>query len=180
MIRRYGDPVLRRTATSIDATAAETRALLDAMWEELDVGGGVGLAAAQIGVVARALIVRVPADRGKTKGQGSERRLELINPVVDEVFGERRSFEEGCLSFPGLYFRVWRRRGIAVTYETTAGETVSLRDDGLVARIVQHELDHLDGVLFIDRLPAWRRLAMLPRLQWLRWRGRRADGGGER
>lgn len=169
-LRLYGDPVLRRVAPEVPAEAAATRDLLERMWRVLG-EAGVGLAAPQIGAPARVLVVRDPR---QAAGRG---RYELINPVLERTFGPRRPFEEGCLSFPGLYLNIWRPRGMAVTYETPGGETKHLEDEDLVARIVLHELDHLDGTLFIDRLPRWRRLLLEPRLWPLRRRGAR---GGKR
>ncbi|MCP4572590.1 MAG: peptide deformylase [bacterium] len=173
-LRLYGDPVLRRRAAPVVADAAKTGALLDSMWRILG-EAGVGLAAPQIGHSVRVLVVHDPReDEGRRSGG---KRYELINPELVESFGERQSFEEGCLSFPGLYVRVWRPRGVVVSYEDRTGRRHELRDDGLVARIVRHELDHLDGKLFIDRLPRWRRLLLAPRLLGIRRRGRR--GGDE-
>jgi peptide deformylase len=169
-VRLYGDPVLRRRAAPVAATAAETRRLLDGMWEVLGTAG-VGLAAPQIGVSARVIVVRDPRRSG---GRG---RHELINPVLERVYGPRRPFEEGCLSFPGLYLKIWRPQGMAVAYETPAGAPARREDAGRVARIVQHELDHLEGELYIDRLPRWRRLLLEPRLWSLRRRGAREDTG---
>jgi len=170
-VRLYGDPVLRRQAAPVKATAATTGRLLDRLWNVLG-RAGVGLAAPQIGEAVRVLVVRDPGR--KERG----RRLELINPVVEEVFGDRLPFEEGCLSFPGVFLNVRRRQGVVVSYETREGDTTRLRDDGLVARIVQHELDHLDGKLFIDRLARWRRLLLAPRLLLIRRRGARGGDAG--
>ncbi len=173
-VRLYGDPVLRRQAAPVTATAATTGRLLDRLWNVLDDPeiNGVGLAAPQIGTAVRVLVVRDP----ELKERGG--RLELINPVVEEVFGDRRPFEEGCLSFPGVFLNVWRPQGVVVSYETREGGTTRLRDDGLVARIVQHELDHLEGKLFIDRLARWRRLLLAPRLLGIRRRGARGGDAG--
>ncbi|MBE0566997.1 MAG: peptide deformylase [Krumholzibacteria bacterium] len=170
-VRLYGAACLRRRAAAAVADDPATGALLDAMWAVLRQGGGVGLAAPQVGRELRLVVVRnprLPAER---------QRLDLVNPVVVETFGPAEPFEEGCLSFPGLYVPVVRPRGVAVRYETAAGETRTLRDEGLVARIVQHEIDHLDGVLFIDRLGRARRWSLLPRLLWLRLRGLGGRGG---
>jgi peptide deformylase len=83
--------------------------------------------------------------------------------VVVETFGPLAPFEEGCLSFPGLFTTVMRPKGVVVEHDTDQGR-VRLRDEGLVARIVQHEIDHLDGVLFIDHLSWGRKFGLLPRL----------------
>jgi peptide deformylase len=163
-IRIYGSPVLRRRAQLADPGDPATQERLDAMWRVLRDDGGVGLAAPQIGSDLRLVVVRDP---GRPPGR---QRLDLINPQVTATYGPAEPFEEGCLSFPGLFLTIHRPRGAAFRYQTAAGETRRLRDDGLVARIVQHEVDHLDGVLFIDRLPPWRRWLVLPRLLWLRLR----------
>ncbi len=170
-IRLFGNRCLRRAARPAEATDPGTAALLDAMWRLLRDGGGVGLAAPQLGRDLRLVVVRDPA---RPPGR---QRLDLINPVVTSSFGPPEPFEEGCLSFPGLYVRVTRPRGIELSYETTAGGTETLRDEGLVARIVQHEVDHLDGVLFIDHLARGLRWSLLPRLLWLRLRGLLQGGG---
>lgn len=169
-IRTYGAACLRRRAVAVDPEAGDTAGLVADLWAALDADGGVGLAAPQIGSGARVLVVREPGRRG------DKRRLELINPELVETFGPATPFEEGCLSFPGLYFTVWRPRGMAVRYRDLQGGEQTLRDEALVARIVQHELDHLEGILYIDRLPAHRRWLLLPRLWWLRLRG---TGSGE-
>jgi peptide deformylase len=157
-IRVFGNRCLRRPAVEVEAGSARTRELLDTMWATLADDGGVGLAAPQVGESARVVVIRDP---GKPQGQ---QRLDLVNPVVEKTFGKERSFEEGCLSFPGLFFHVVRPRGVQVRYRDYHGEARTLRDDDLVARIVLHEIDHLDGVLFVDRLSRWHRFLLWPRL----------------
>lgn len=157
-IRRFGSRCLRRAAATADPGSPATAQLLDRMWQVLEADGGVGLAAPQVGDSRRVVVVR------DTRQPAGRQRLDLVNPVVEAAFGPSVPFEEGCLSFPGLYFVVRRPRGIRVRYHDREGTPCSLEDTGLVARIVQHEVDHLDGVLFIDHLPAWRRLLHGPRL----------------
>ncbi len=170
-IRLYGSRCLRRRAAPAAAADPGTRDLLDAMWRRLRDEGGVGLAAPQLGCDLRLVVVRDPQQ------PAGKQRLDLINPVVSGTFGPREPFEEGCLSFPGLYMKVVRARGAEIRWETADGGTRTLRDEGLVARIVQHEVDHLDGVLFIDRVGRARRLTLLPRLLWLRLRALFAGRG---
>jgi len=140
-----------------------TVALLDTLWDTLSDDGGVGLAAPQIGALQRVVVIRDP---GRPEGR---QRLDLVNPVIEETFGPDEVFEEGCLSFPGLYTDVVRAQGIELTYSTpTSGERrLKLRDQKLLARIIQHEVDHLDGVLFIDHLGALERLLIGPKLLWI-------------
>ena len=156
-IRSFGARCLRRRARPADPRAPETAALLERLWATLDDDGGVGLAAPQIGIARRVVVVRDPGR------PGPEQRLDLVNPAVVSTFGPEVPFTEGCLSFPGLYTSVMRPRGVVVEHDTREGRA-KLRDAGLVARIVQHEVDHLDGVLFIDHLSPVRRLRLLPRL----------------
>ena len=156
-IRRYGNRCLRRRARPVDPAAPATAELLELLWKTLLDDGGVGLAAPQIGRNERVVVVMDPEEK-----QG-RRRMELVNPVVRETFGPMVSFEEGCLSFPGLYTKVRRPRGVVIEFDGPQGKQ-TLRNDALAARIIQHEIDHLDGILFIDHLPAWRRIILWPRL----------------
>jgi len=157
MIRRYGHRCLRRVARPVDPSDRRTRDLLDALWASLLRDGGVGLAAPQIDHGFRVAVVLDP-DRPR-----SGQRIELVNPEIRETFGPIVPFEEGCLSFPGLYTTVMRPQGVEVVFDGPEGPR-TLRDEGLAARIIQHEIDHLDGVLFIDHLPLYRRIILLPRL----------------
>ncbi len=156
-IRRYGNKCLRRRARSVDPADQGTRDLLDTLWATLRDDGGVGLAAPQINRDCRVVVVM---DVERPPG---EQRIDLVNPIILETFGPSVSFEEGCLSFPGLYMKVWRPKGAVVQFDGPQGRQ-TLRDEGLTARIILHEVDHLDGVLFIDRLPFLKRLMLPPRL----------------
>ena len=156
-IRRYGNGCLRRVADPVDCHAPGTRDLLDTMWRTLAAGGGVGLAAPQIGHAARVLVV---SDPERPRGR---QRLELVNPEIRSTFGPSVPFEEGCLSFPGVYTTIIRPKGVEVVFDSPEGRQ-TLREEGLAARIIQHEVDHLDGVLFIDHLSARQRLLLWPRL----------------
>ena len=172
-IRRYGHGCLRRRARPVDPADHRTRELLNTLWATLRADGGVGLAAPQINRDCRVAVVFDPE---RPRGQ---QRIDLVNPVILETFGPRIPFEEGCLSFPGLYTNVGRPRGAVVEFDGPRGRS-TLRDEGLAARIIQHEVDHLDGILFIDHLPAWERLLLSPRLMlfamseiWLRIFGKK-------
>jgi len=156
-IRRFGNRCLRRTARPVDPTSPRTRELLDQLWATLAEDGGVGLAAPQIARDERVIVVLDP-ERSGDKG-----RLELVNPEIRRTFGPLVPFEEGCLSFPGLYVTVMRPKGVEVACDGPDGPRV-LREEGLGSRIIQHEMDHLDGILFIDRLTTAQRITVLPRL----------------
>lgn len=141
-VRLYGDPVLRQVATPVREITAETKRIIADMTETMWHQVGIGLAAPQVGLPHRILVM----DDGKGGAQA------LINPEIETRSGTVRE-EEGCLSLPGVFGVVERSKTITVKAMDADGKPVSLEATGLKARIVQHELDHLDGVLFIDRLP---------------------------
>lgn len=141
-VRLYGDPVLRQAATPVREITAEIRRIIADMTETMWHQVGIGLAAPQVGLPHRILVM----DDGKGGAQA------LINPEIETRSGTVRE-EEGCLSIPGVFGVVERSKTITVKAMDEDGKPVSLEATGLKARIVQHELDHLDGVLFIDRLP---------------------------
>jgi len=141
-VRLYGDPVLRQVATPVREITAEIKRIIADMTETMWHQVGIGLAAPQVGLPHRILVM----DDGNGGAQA------LINPVIENRSGTIRE-EEGCLSLPGVFGVVERTKTITVRAMDEDGKPVSLEATGLKARIVQHELDHLDGVLFIDRLP---------------------------
>lgn len=137
----YGDPVLREVSKEVTEITDETRKILDEMLETMREESGVGLAANQVGLTQRFFVCEA---EGKVK--------KIINPEIVEAGEEEVEMEEGCLSIPGIYKRVKRPEKIKVKYLNEKGETVEEELDGFWARVFQHELDHLDGVLFIDKL----------------------------
>jgi peptide deformylase len=141
-VRLYGDPVLRQVATPVRGITAEIKRIIADMTETMWHQVGIGLAAPQVGLPYRILVM----DDGKGGAQT------LINPEIESRSGTIRE-EEGCLSLPGIFGMVERSKTITVRAIDADGKPVSFEATGLKARIVQHELDHLDGVLFIDRLP---------------------------
>lgn len=156
-LRYYGDPVLRRKADPVPAVDAAIRELIDSMFDAMYRERGIGLAAPQVGVSQRVFVVDV-------EGEGGERRkLALVNPRMARVSGSTVA-EEGCLSIPGIHADV--KRHAEVTFEALdeTGAPLTVHASGLLARALQHELDHLDGVLFIDRLSAIRRKLLEPKL----------------
>jgi peptide deformylase len=141
-VRLYGDPVLRQVAAPVREITPEIKRIIADMTETMWHQVGIGLAAPQVGLPYRILVM----DDGKGGAQA------LLNPIVESRSGTVRE-EEGCLSLPGIFGVVERSKTITVSAMDADGEPVSLEATGLKARIIQHELDHLDGVLFIDRLP---------------------------
>jgi len=156
-LRYYGDPILRRKADPVESVDPETRRLIEAMFDCMYRERGIGLAAPQVGVSRRIFVLDV-------EGEGGERtKVALVNPEMKEKRGSVTG-EEGCLSIPGIHEDV--RRNAEVVFEglNERGEPVRVPADGLLARALQHELDHLDGILFIDRLSAIRRKLLEPKL----------------
>jgi peptide deformylase len=141
-VRRYGDPVLRRRAGDIEAVTPEIRRLVDDMVDTMYDEVGIGLAAPQVGASLRLMVV------GDEEGRGVQA---LVNPAITEQGGEVKA-EEGCLSLPGIFASVTRAEWVTLQAQDLAGRPVSITARGLRARVFQHEIDHLDGVLFIDRL----------------------------
>ena len=138
-IRKAGNPVLKQTARPVPKITKQVRTLIDNMVDTLRAAEGVGLAAPQVGVSLRVVVIDV--------GGGL---LELVNPEIIESAGSETS-AEGCLSVPGMWGDVERFTSVTVTGLDRNGEPVTLHGDGLLARALQHEIDHLDGILFIER-----------------------------
>ena len=160
-IVRYGDEVLRRRAEDVTELTAEVRSLIDDMVETMYAAPGVGLAAPQVGVPLRVFV----AD--PSVGRNVDDLVVLVNPAVVEKEGVQ-SEEEGCLSVPGFAAKVRRPSRLVVRGLDRDGETIEVEGTGLLARALQHELDHLDGSLFLDRLRGLRReliVRKIPKLQ---------------
>ncbi|HUH12717.1 MAG TPA: peptide deformylase [Longimicrobiales bacterium] len=154
-IRLLGDPVLREPAVPVEAVDDELRALVADMMETMYDAEGVGLAAPQIGISRRIIVVDTH--------QAGDEAFALVNPRVVESAGGPEKFEEGCLSIPGLAELVERPTRVVVEALTPAGESLRMEAEGFLARVLQHEVDHLDGVLFIDRLSPLKRRLLLKR-----------------
>ena len=157
-VRLYGDPVLRQKALPVAEVDDTVRELVADMRETMEAYHGVGLAGNQVGVLQRVLVVDVPVD-AQTRV-----RCALINPELDQKSGSE-SGEEGCLSIPGLYEEVKRAERVRVRALDEQGQPVEFVAEGYLARALQHEVDHLDGVLFVDRLSMLKRRFLRPRLE---------------
>ncbi|MFE9320285.1 peptide deformylase [Nocardia sp. NPDC052278] len=149
-VRLFGDPILRSRAAEVTEFDRELRQLVTDLTETMHDDGGVGMAAPQIGVGLRVFVY----DTEDASGH-------LINPTYEVVGVEEQVGPEGCLSIPGLRYDTRRALRVRATGVDVNGKPVEFAAEGLLARCVQHETDHLDGVLFIDRLdPAQRKEAM--------------------
>ncbi len=156
----YPDKRLKLISKKVETFDKTLHTLLDDMYETMRTKNGVGLAAIQVGVDLRALIINVPlddeegenyGDREKRNDQPKENTLEMINPVIVEKDGSEK-FQEGCLSIPGVYEDVDRAKHVKVEYFDRHGEKQNIEDDGFLAIAMQHEIDHLDGKVFIEKL----------------------------
>lgn len=144
-IRHMGDPVLRKKAKPVDEVTGEIDRLIEDMTETMYAGEGLGLAAIQVGVLKRIIVYdNIEA------GYGMDPQA-LINPEIIAAEGCVKD-EEGCLSIPEIKDIVERSEKITVTGLDRSGSEVAIKAEGLLARIIQHEIDHLDGILFVDRL----------------------------
>lgn len=149
-MRLFGDPILTSPSLEVTSFDAELHKLADDMFETMYAAPGVGLAAPQIGVAKRFFVY----DSGEQKGA-------LANPEIVFSSDETQEVDEGCLSLPGLYFPVIRALRVRVSGHEPNGERVEIEAAELLARIFQHETDHTNGILFIDRLtPELRKEAM--------------------
>ncbi len=142
------EPVLRQKAKKVKKIDATTQKLIDDMIETMQEAPGVGLAAPQVGAGLRVIVVETPEDEDDPQG-GT--KLQLINPEILKSDGEQMG-EEGCLSIPGYVGIVKRSMNVTVKGLNRKGKEVKLKATGYLARVLQHEIDHLDGVLFTDRL----------------------------
>jgi len=159
-VRLFGDPVLRTRATEVTTFDAELRKLVTDLTDTMHEEGGAGLAAPQLGVSLRVFTYDVDDLTGH-----------LVNPTFETVGDEEQLGDEGCLSIPGLIWGCRRHLHVVARGMDMHGEPVTLEGTEQLARCVQHETDHLDGVLFVDRLdPETRKLAMA-QIRAARWFG---------
>ena len=152
------DPRLKKKSLPVDAVDDGVRRLMDDMLETMYDAPGIGLAAPQVGVLKRVIVLDIDREDTKTGP------LFMANPEVIEASDEDASYEEGCLSVPEHYSDVVRPAKVTVRYLDRDGKSRDLQAEGLLATCVQHEIDHLDGVLFIDHISALKRNMILRKL----------------
>ncbi|MCY2960049.1 MAG: peptide deformylase [Planctomycetota bacterium] len=145
VVVRYPDAVLRRVAEPVVDFGAPLQRIVEAMFARMVASKGVGLAAPQVGISRRILVLNPQGERGPDD-------LALINPTLVERTGEETWYEEGCLSFPSIYAEVKRPDRCTVRYQDVAGTQHEREFEGFTSRIIQHEYDHLEGVLLVDRM----------------------------
>ncbi len=169
----YGHPSLRKVAGPVREVDGEVAALITDLFDTMYEAPGIGLAAPQVDTLLRVVVVDpTPLDEPGT------RKLALVNPEVLEYSGSEVR-EEGCLSIPGVYADVRRPARILVAYVDPEGKERQEEMTGIMARVVQHEIDHLDGKLFVDHLSAMRRSLLRRRLREIERSGAAAGGAAE-
>jgi peptide deformylase len=146
-----GDPLLKKHSTVVPDIDENVRKLAEEMLSVMSAAKGVGLAAVQVGELIRLFVTKVPKDSPRV----------FINPDILETSIEQESFEEGCLSIPGVNADVDRPSSVRVQAWNEKGRPFSLTAEGFLARVIQHEIDHLNGILFVDRLNPKKRSRLL-------------------
>ena len=157
-IRLFGDPVLRQEARQVQDFDDRLATLAQNMHETMLHAGGVGLAAPQVGVLKRLFTWEVDEDRGGA----------VVNPTITDASDDAQEDDEGCLSFPGLYYPVTRPLRIEVAWQDLVGDDKQVQLEGFLARVWLHEMDHLDGILFIDHLAKHDRKAAMREMRRIR------------
>jgi peptide deformylase len=145
-IHTLGDQVLRQAAKRISKVDGAVRELARNMLRSMYTAHGIGLAAPQVGVAKQLLVIDLDPENAATPP------MVLVNPEIGSASASLDTYEEGCLSIPGVYLSVVRPSAIEVSFRDEQGRPRRLKADGLLARCIQHEMDHLSGVLFVDRV----------------------------
>jgi len=144
VVTLYPDPLLRKPADPVERFDEELAAIVEGMFRRMRESEGVGLAAPQVGLRKRLAVICPTGEEADD--------LALVNPTIVSTGGPKVVGDEGCLSFPGIYGEVRRSDRVRVRYQDLAGETLEADFEGFPARVIQHELDHLEGVLLVDRM----------------------------
>lgn len=150
-IKKIGDPVLRKKAKKIEKVNKDIQKLADDMLETMHAAEGLGLAAPQVGVSQRMFVIELPKD---DKVPGSGLPYVFVNPELSNLSPETDEKAEGCLSIPGWRGEVQRALKLTIKAMDRNGNRIKFEAEGMLARAIQHEMDHLDGVLYIDKLIA--------------------------
>lgn len=161
-------PVLKQKAQPVAEVTDAERKLLDDMLETMYDAPGIGLAAPQVGVSKRMLVIDIARD-----GEAAQ-PMKIINPEIVEASADLATYEEGCLSFPDQFAEVKRPARAKIRYLDETGAAHEIDADGLLATCIQHEIDHLDGIVFVDHLSQLKRTMILRRLQKMKKQGRLA------
>lgn len=157
-IRLYGDPILKKKAEPVKDFNTEIAEILENMLETMYTANGVGLAANQVGILKQLITI----DAGTKE---SPKPIKIVNPIIIEKSKEKSEYEEGCLSFPGITEKILRPGKIKVKFFDQNGNEKIMEFEGLEATAIQHEIDHLNGILFINRMSAIKRIMLNKKLK---------------
>lgn len=156
-ILEFPDPRLRTIAKAVDTVDDKVRAIIDDMFETMYEAPGIGLAATQVNIHKQIIVIDVSEEK--------DQPMVFINPKIETIDEETFSYEEGCLSVPGFYEEVTRPQQVRVTAVDKKGETFVIEPDGLLAVCIQHEIDHLNGKLFVDYVSNMKRQRIRKKLE---------------
>jgi peptide deformylase len=176
----YGNPVLRKKAERVAEVTPELRALVDRMFGLMYSAEGIGLAAEQIGRTESLFVLDIPAgadqdSQGRPNNPGVTMPMAVFNPEIIGTSEETEGYDEGCLSFPGLQVNVVRPKEVVLRYLDRDGKEQTLNAKGLLARAIQHENDHLNGVLLVDHMSAVEKVLKAAKLKKLAKRGKSGE-----
>lgn len=146
-IKKYPDPILKKKTEEVKEISKEIEVLIEDMVETMQKKDGLGLAASQVGVAKKIIVV-----------QSQKGPMAFINPCIVSKSKQKEVSEEGCLSFPGVWLKIKRPKGVEIKALNIEGKEINLKAAGLLARILQHEIDHLEGKLIINHLNFFQRL----------------------
>jgi len=164
-IKKYPNQVLRKKCEEVKEITPEIKELALNMEESMVKDKGIGLAAPQVGVSKKIIIVHLVEERSPEEKNRKVPQA-FINPKIIKKSRETAVEEEGCLSFPDLFLKIKRAEEVEVETLNLNGEKIKIEAKGLPARILQHEIDHLEGILFIDRISFWQRIKNLAKPSW--------------
>lgn len=157
-IKKFKDPVLKKKCEEVKEITSEIKKLVFDMGEAMKKNNGIGLAAPQIGVSKRVIVVQPDIE--------NPRILALINPKVIKKSKEKDFLEEGCLSFPKIFLNISRPKEVEIEALNIKGDKVNFTAEGILSHVFQHEIDHLDGILFFDRLSFGKRIKFKLKNPW--------------
>lgn len=163
-ITLYGDPILKKSAQNVIRDQEDLSVLIADMFETMYHANGVGLAAPQIGKSLRIFVVDSAPMKASEEPNKSGFRQVFINPEIIEEYGEKWPFEEGCLSIPGIREDVMRASNVKITFFDEYWKRHTCKFNGVDARIIQHEYDHIEGILFTDHISAFKRRLLKSKL----------------
>ena len=181
-VHTYGDPVLCVKARRVEKVDDSIRALIRDMIETMREERGVGLAAEQVGESVAVCVIEIPLEMDRDEqgcyyNPGATMPMAFVNPRIVTASRETETAEEGCLSFPGLYVPIERHEEITVEYLDAQGKAQARTFRKFLARAIQHEMDHLNGVLLVDRMSKLKKMALSAQLQRLKRQTREAMAG---